>query len=143
MDDVADKQMLVSLLEAGKISDKTFASLFNIDKNIERRNIVEEQKAGIKDSLEVQNYQQKAVTDLTEKAKQEEFMTNSSTSNINQEALMQEADAVIQRLEQMEAGQRKSELDRIQKENFVMYAMVTARMRFEDQKAQTANKGGE
>lgn len=142
LDDIADKQMLISLLQNGKISEKTFTSLFNINNESERRSIQEERKRSIKDDMDAQQYQQDLFGDIQEKARQEEFMENSSSQTINQAAILQEADQLIQRFQQMDDGQKRSEMDRIEKENFVLYSVVKAREEFEGQKARTAASNG-
>jgi hypothetical protein len=51
-------------------------------------------------------------------------MSNNSFSNINQQALMDEAQINVDQLMQMDEGSRKSQLDEMSKTNYIMYGVV-------------------
>ena len=79
-------------------------------------------------------------TSLEDKIKQESMMENSNVWNMNQQAILQQADAMVQQLSQLPYGMKKSKLDSLEKENQVLYAVVKWRMDFQEQKNNTAAK---
>ena len=137
MDDLAEKQLLFQLYQNQKISDNTMASMFKLDSSSERNKMEAEQKDNIKETNSIQAFQQEQAQNLEEKAKTEAMLANSSTEQINQQAIMQEADNMVAQLEQMQQGERKSQLDRLQKENWLLYAATKERMEFNEQKDKT------
>jgi len=142
IDDIADKQNMLNLLQAGKVSGHTALDFFDLDYHKEQERMMEEQKEDIRRQLELQRYQQDVATSLEDKIKQESMMENSSAWNINQTAIIQEADTYVQQLQSMDYGVRKSKLDELAKENPVLYAVVRWRMEFLDQKQKTQSQDG-
>jgi len=140
VDDIAEKQIVLKLLDEGKISDSTVSAMFKLDSQMERERILEEQKRGIREQSELQQFQQEITQNLEEKAKTEAMLSQSSTKQVNQQAIMQEADSIAQQLLQLQQGQRRSELDRLQKEDWLLYAAVKDRMEFLEQKQVTELK---
>jgi len=138
VDDMTEKQLLLSLYQNQKISDHTIASMFKLDAKTESDRLVEESKTSARGQMEIQSYQQELNQDLEEKAKQEAMLSQSSTEQVNQQAIMQEADQMAQQLAQMEAGQRRSEMDRLQKDNWLLYVATKERMEFNGRKDATA-----
>jgi len=137
IDDINDKQNMLGLLQQGKVSGHTALNFFDIDYREEQQRILEEQKEDIRRQLEIQRYQQTIATDLEDKIKQESMMQNSSAWNINQTAIIQQADAYVQQFSQLDPGLMKSKMDELAKENPVLYAVVKWRMEFLKQKQQT------
>ena len=137
IDDYAEKQILLQLYNANKISDSTMASLFKLDAQTENERMEEETKEGIRTRNDIQEYQRSLAQNLEEKAKTEAMLTQSSTEQVNQQAIMQEADQMAAQLSQMEAGQRRSEMDRLQKDNWLLYAATKDRMEFNARKEAT------
>jgi len=140
MDDLQEKQTILSLYQNGKISDHTVSALFNYEADVEARKLTEEQKKAIKTQKELEEYQQQLSQNLEEKAKTEAMLNNSSTEQVNQQAIMQEADSVAQQLAQLDQTRKRSELDRLQKENWLLYVAVKDRMEFNERKDITALK---
>jgi hypothetical protein len=138
IDDIAEKQILLSLYQQQKLSDHTMASMFKLDAKMENDKMLEEHKLGVKAQFDIQEYQRQIAQNLEEKAKTEAMLSQSSTQQVNQQAIMQEADQMAAQLQQMEAGQRKSEMDRLQKENWLLYVATKERMEFNAQKDATA-----
>ena len=126
LDDIAEKQILLGLHQMGKVSDHTMAAYFKLDSQSEAEKQVEEAKANARNNMTVQKFNQEISQSLEEKAKTEAYLANSSSQQLNQEALRQEAEQVAEQFKQMEGGQRKSAMDSLQKENFVLWAMVKA-----------------
>jgi hypothetical protein len=140
VDDMAEKQILLSLYQQQKISDHTIASLFKMDSAMEADRIQEEQKRMARDQADVQEFQQEISQNLEEKAKTEAMLSQSSTQQVNQQAIMQEADQMAQQLSGLDQSQRKSEMDRLQKENWLLYVATKERMEFNEQKQMTEMK---
>lgn len=138
IDDLAEKQILLQLYQAQKVSDHTMASMFKLDAKSENDRMAEESKVGVRTTQELQAYQQSVSQNLEEKAKTEAMLSTSSTQQVNQQAIMQEADQMAAQLAQMDAGQKKSEMDRMQKENWILYAATKERMEFNGRKDATA-----
>jgi hypothetical protein len=126
IDDLAEKSAIIQLAMSGpnKISAGTLFELFNLDSVTEHKRIENEQKQDVKQQLEIQNYQQEIASSIEERAKSAAQMSNNSFSNINQQALMQEAQQYVEQLIQMDDGARKSQLDEMSKTNYVMYSTV-------------------
>lgn len=140
IDDAQEKQLMLSLLQAGKVSGHTALNFFDIDYRQEQSRIEKEQKEDIRRQLEMQQYQQELSTSLEDKIKQESMMENSNIWNINQQAILQQADAMVQQISQLPYGEKKSKLDGLEKENPILYAVVKWRLEFQNQKASTEAK---
>ena len=150
IDDLQEKAAIIQLATQGGgiISTGTLLELFNMDANTERKRNIEEQKAMVKEQLELQRYQQQVQTSLEEKARAEEALSRSSFNQLNQQALMQEAETYVEQLLQLDEGERKSRLDELAKTNYILYATVKALMEMKTRKAiymagKQALKGGE
>jgi hypothetical protein len=128
IDDLAEKSAIIQLAMSGqnKISAGTLFELFNLDSVTEQKRIDNEQKETIKQQLELQNYQQEVASSIEERAKSAAQMSNNQFSNINQQALMQEAQQYVEQLTMMDDGARKSQLDEMSKTNYIMYSTVKA-----------------
>ena len=140
IDDAQEKQLILSLLQANKVSAHTALNIFGLNHDEEREKIVEEQKQSIEDQLEVQNYQQEVSTSIEDKIKQESMMENSNVWNLNQQAILQQADTMVQQISQLPYGAKKSKLDELEKDNQVLYAVVKWRLEFLNQKQGTQAK---
>lgn len=140
IDDTQEKQLTLSLLQMGKVSNHTALNLFGLDYRQEMNRIKEEQKEQIRMQLEIQHYQQEISTSLEDKIRQESMIENSNIWNINQQAILQQADAIVQQLMNLPYGAKKSKLDELEKENPVLYAVVKWRMEFLEQKQTTQAK---
>ena len=140
IDDAQEKQLILSLLQANKVSAHTALNIFGLNHDEEREKIIEEQKQSIEDQLEIQNYQQEISTSIEDKIKQESMMENSNVWNLNQQAILQQADAMVQEIAPLPYGAKKSKLDQIEKDNPVLYAVVKWRLEFLTQKQNTEAK---
>jgi len=136
VDDLAEKSAIVQLAMSGpdKISAGTLFELFNLDAINERRRLENEQKEQIKQQLELQDYQQEVASSIEERAKSAAQMANNSFSNINQQALMQEAEMYVEQLLQMDEGTRRSQLDEMAKTNYILYGVVKALLEMKQNK---------
>ena len=148
LDDIAEKSALIQLFTSGQgnISKEKMMEIFNVDSGVEKSRIKDELKEDIDNQYDIQDYQKEKALSLEEQAKNEANMSNGSFAQLNQNALIQEADTQAQQLMQMDPGQRKSSLDEMSKTNQILYAVVKSRMEFHQQKqgyqaAQEANQG--
>ena len=134
LDDIAEKQVLLGLHQMGKVSDHTMAAYFKLDAAAEAEKQVEEAKLNARNNMEVQKHSQGVAQSLEEKAKTEAMLSNTSSQQLNQEALRQEAEQVAQQFQAMQQGQRQSAMDSLQKNNFVLWAMVKAALEIGERK---------
>jgi len=135
IDDLQEKATIVQLAAQNSgISRETLMEIFNMDAEVERNQLIREQKDDIKTNLEIQKYQQDVQQSIEEKARAEEAQNNSSFQNLDQQMLLQEADTQVQQLMQMQDGQRRSALDEMAKTNYILYATVKARIDMAQQK---------
>lgn len=136
VDDLAEKAAIIQLATSGqnKISAGTLFELFNLDAMTESKRIENEEKSNIKQQLELQNYQQEVNSDIEQRAKSAAQMENSSFENINQQALMQEAQMYVDQMRQMDSGSRKSQLDEISKQNYILYSTVKSLLDMQENK---------
>ncbi len=141
IDDIAEKQILLSLYQQQKLSDHTMASMFKLDAKSENDRMSEEMKVGVRTRAELEEFNRSITQNLEEKAKTEAMLSTSSTQQVNQQAIMQEADEMAARLNQMDSGMKKSEMDRLQKENWLLYVATKERLDFNAQKNATQAAG--
>ncbi len=128
VDDLAEKSAIIQLAMSGpdKISAGTLFELFNLDAVTEQKRIESETKNGIRKQIELSQYQTEVASDIEQRARSAAQMANNSFTNINQQALMQEAQMYVEQLMQMDDGARKSQLDEMSKTNYIMYSTVKA-----------------
>ena len=140
VDDIQDKQIALGMHEKGKLSDHTMADMLGIDAQTESDRMIAEQKLGARMQMEIQKYMQGIAQNLAEKAETEAMLNSSSTQQLNQQAIMQEADNMAQTLSQLPDGQKRSEMDRLQKENWILYVATKERLEFNERKNITEAK---
>jgi hypothetical protein len=128
IDDLAEKSAIIQLAMSGpdKISSGTLFELFNLDSVTEQKRIENEQKESVKQQIEMRNYQQEVASSIEERARSAAQMSNNQFANINQQALMQEAQQYVEQMMQMDEGTRRSQLDEMAKTNYIMYSTVKA-----------------
>jgi len=140
IDDSNDKANMLNLFQSGKVSSHTALDFFNISYRDEQKRLLEEQKDEFRRNQEMQQWQQEIATSLADKIRQESMMENSSTNNLNQTAILQEADSYAEQMASLDYGTKKSKLDELSKSNPVLYAVVKWRLEFMDQKRTTEAK---
>jgi len=140
IDDAQEKQLMMSLAQSGQVSQHTALDFFGIDYRQEQNRIQKEQEEKIRRNLEMQHFQQQISTSLEDKIRQESMIENSNVWNLNQQAILQQADSIAQQIQQLPYGAKKSKLDSLEKENPVLYAVVKWRIDFMQQKADTEAK---
>jgi len=140
LDDNSDKANMVNLFQTGKVSSHTMLDFFNISYKEEQERLLEEQKDSFRRQQNMQQWQQDISTSLEEKIRQESMIENSSSNNLNQSAIINEADSYAQQFANLDYGTRKSKMDELSKSNPVLYAVVKWRMEFMEQKRVTEAK---
>lgn len=136
VDDLQEKAAIMQLASSGQgfISQSTMLEMFNMDSGTEQKRQVADQKEQVKNQLELQRYQQDVATSIEEKAKAAAQMNNSNFQNLNQQALMQEAQQYVDQMLQMDDGARKSQLDEMSKTNYILYGVVKSLLDMQDNK---------
>lgn len=128
VDDVQQKGMLIQFgKESGWLSDAKQAQLFDIDAEEQWRVIEEESLDRVRRNARMEQAAQKLQTSLAAEAAQAAQSTGAGL-NYDQQAVIAEADALVDQLMQMDEGLRKSNLHALQTEDMVMYAVVIQRL---------------
>ena len=133
IDDVQQKQTLLSLNQVspdGKpwISKKTLGEPFEIDPAKEREQLKQEALDAVRFDQEVQAEVMKLQNTLAQQVQAQQAM-GQQTLQYDQQAVIAEADQIVQQLMQLDPGSRRSQTDALQKEDYVMYSVVTSRLR--------------
>ena len=126
IDDAAQKQSLINL-NAMKplVSDGTILDLHDMDINKERDKRQQEMLDETRFMMETQQKMAKLQNSLAEQATQE---SQSGTGlSYNPQAVIAEAEGIIQQMEQMDPGSQKSLMAQLSQEDPVMYAVVKDR----------------
>lgn len=142
VDDLQEKAAIVQLAASGQgmISTSTMLEMFNMDAASENKRMLAEQKTGVKNNIDLQNYQQEVATSIEERAKNAAQMNNSNFQTLNQQSLMAEAQQYVDQLMQMDDGSRKSALDEMSKTNYILYGVVRALLEMNKGKQDYANQ---
>ncbi len=138
IDDMERKQLIMQLWSQGKISDSTIAEMFELDLDKERERILENQIAEEKSQTKIKTELDKLRNSLSEKAKQQ---ANVGALNYNDpQAVIAAADQKVQELSQLDPNTRRSQMDALQGEDPIMYAVVKDRMEQMQQNQNAAAK---
>jgi hypothetical protein len=125
VDDVAQKNVLVQINQVKPIiSDTTIAEVFGYD-------LKKERKLRMQEALDEARFQiemQKSVSDIQNNLGQQARTQAGSAPPYNPQQIVQQADQLVQQLSGLDHGSRKSELDKLQKEDFVLYAVTAKRL---------------
>lgn len=138
VDDTEAKQLLISLAtgQAGQqyVSMTTVMDRLGIDLEEERDKRLQETLDETRHQLRVQDEQKKLQSNLAQQVQQQ--TQNAQGLNYDQQAVIAQADQIVQQITQMDEGSRRSQLDSLSKEDAVMYAVVIQRL--EDSQTQQA-----
>lgn len=138
VDDTEAKQLLISLAtgQAGQqyVSMTTVMDRLGIDLEEERDKRLQETLDETRHQLRVQDEQKKLQNNLAQQVQQQ--TQNAQGLNYDQQAVIAQADQIVQQITQMDEGSRRSQLDSLSKEDAVMYAVVIQRL--EDSQTQQA-----
>lgn len=128
IDDLQKKATIVNMALQGNgtVSNSTIMDMFNIDSQREKDRLMREKKRDVTEQLELQNFQKEQMASIEQRARDKEQLGKSQFSQLNQQSLMEEAQTTAQQLMQMDHSTRKSQLDQLSKDNYIMYGVVRA-----------------
>lgn len=126
IDDVQQKQMMMQAdATYNLLSRRTVAEVLDVDYDEEQEQMKQEMLDQIRDDAEMQREAQKIQESLAERA-QAQAMQGTGMA-YDQQAVIAEAEAIVQELANMPEGQRRSYLSSLQAEDYVMYSVVIQR----------------
>jgi hypothetical protein len=140
VEDTMDKQMKFQMytqgLQMGRriISDKTMADMLQLDLDEEEDQIKQEELDSVRRSNEMTIETQKLQNNMAQQAQME--AQQQQGAGYNQQAIIGQADQIVQQLSQLDDGMRRSQLDRLMKEDYILYSVVSQRW-------EAATKGGQ
>jgi hypothetical protein len=139
IDDVQQKQLILQLNQQSQlISNTTIAELNDFDLKKERERRMQEQLDEVRFQQEMQQKMQQLQQSLAQQARSQ-AMIGQTGLQYDQQAVIGQADQLLQELMGLDPGMRKSRLHALQVEDYVMYSVVTKRM--EEMESQAAYQG--
>jgi hypothetical protein len=150
IDDVQQKALMLQLNQADPqggawISKRTMGEAFDIDPADERKWRKQEAIDDARAAMELQTEMQKQQNTLAAQSRTQAQMGQQPLA-YDQQAVIAQADQILQQIMGLDEGSRRSQLAALQKEDMVMYAVVKERMQAEqtaaNHQAITAAKGG-
>lgn len=144
IDDVQQKTLLLQLNAASPdqqpwISKKTLGEPFDIDPDKEGDLLDQETLAGVRRQQKLQMEIQKLQNTLAAQVQAQQAM-GSQAIQYDQQAVIAQADQLVQQMQGFDPGTRRSQLHALQAEDAVMYAVVTMRLRDADTQSMAAMK---
>jgi hypothetical protein len=139
IDDVENKQIKLQLWQAQLVSDSTIASMLDIDLAHERKQRHEDSLKSAKQQTETQIAIQRDQQSLSTQAQQGALQSQGGL-RYDQQAVIAQADMLVQQLAQLPEGTRTSRLDALKGEDFVMYAVTVQRLQQAQQDQDAAAK---
>lgn len=152
VDDVEQKRLILALNENPQkplISDESIADQFGFDLEEERKkrfqNMIDEVRAQQTFQQEAQQLQ----STMAQKIQAQMAMGGAAGVQYDQQAVIAQAEQLVQQLMSMDPGMRKSQLHSLQTEDYVMYSVVVQRLEEaqksmqNEAKAQISGGGGQ
>jgi hypothetical protein len=137
VEDTESKQMLINMAtgQTGQqfVSMTTVMERLDIDLDEEREKRLQEALDETRHQQRVQNEVRKLQNNLAQQVQQQS--QGGQGLNYDQQAVIAQADQIVQQIMQMDPGTRRSQLHSLQTEDAVMYAVVVQRL--EDQQNQS------
>ena len=132
IDDVQQKTLLIQLNQADPssgpwISKTTLGEAFNVDPGEERKKREQEQLDDIRSQQRMQVETQKLQNNLAAQVQAQSAMGQQGLQ-YDQQAVIAQADQLVQQFMGFDPGTRRSQLAALQKEDAVMYAVVEMRL---------------
>lgn len=128
LDDDMRQQFILQLWQQQKVSDTTVNKLFGVDSDFERKQRREDALADMRGQMETDREVQKLQTSLSQQAQQQAASAQMGGLGYDQQAVIAQADQTVQQLAGLDEGSRRSQLDALQGEDLVMYAVVKERL---------------
>lgn len=150
IDDVQQKALLLQLNVADPqggpwISKRTMGEAFDIDPTDERKWRKQEALDDARAAMELQNEMTKQQNTLGQRARSQAQLGQQPLA-YDQQAVIAEADQIVQQMMGLDDGSRRSQMHALQTEDLVMYAVVKERLAAQttamNHEAITAAKGG-
>jgi hypothetical protein len=125
VDDVQQKNLMIQLNQTKPIiSDTTVAEVLGYDLKKERDLRMQEALDEARFQMDVQ----KKISDLQNSLGNQARQQAGSAPPYNPMQIVQQADQLVQQLSGLDHGSKKSELDKLKSEDFVMYSVVSKRL---------------
>jgi len=139
LDDTDNKNLKLQLWQAGKVSDTTIAEMLGIDSDQERKQRKEDTLATLKADQELEIESHKIQNSISAQAQQQAIQSQGGMA-YDQQQILAQADPIAQEFAQMDPGTKRSRLDALQSEDYVMYCVVKDRLQQIDQDQMAALK---
>jgi hypothetical protein len=137
IDDTEKKQLFTQLWSQQKISFTTLCEMFEIDPSNERDQMIEDALADARSQMKLQAEMQRIQQSPSQTARQQ-AAAGQGRQAYDQQAMIGQADQIVQEMMQYDVGTRRSRMDSLKSEDIVMYALVRERTEQaqQDQEAQ-------
>lgn len=124
LDDVENKQLKIQLWQSQLLSNSTLAEMVDIDLDHERKQRREDALADARAEQETQIALQKAQRSLSNQAQQQALQSAGGPA-YDQQAILASAQPLAEEIASYDAGTRRSRMDSLKGEDFIMYCVVT------------------
>lgn len=124
LDDVENKQLKIQLWQSQLLSNSTLAEMIDIDLDHERKQRREDALADARAEQETQIALQKAQRSLSNQAQQQALQSAGGPA-YDQQAILASAQPLAEEIASYDAGTRRSRMDSLKGEDFIMYCVVT------------------
>jgi len=141
VDDVQQKQLILQLWEAGKISDTTASEYFDINFEEERKKLISDNEQNAKTEQKMNRVMADIQNNIAEQLRQQEM---GDPLSYDPQAVMQVAQEQAMQLTQLPAEERKNALAQMEQTDPVLHAVVQKEVRsiFSTQQAQGVGQEG-
>lgn len=128
VDDTEQKMALMQLHQVlgAPLSKERMLEGYDVDLDKERERTLQEQLDDLKSQMKLQAESQRLMNSASMQA--EQAATQGMGLSYNSQAVLAQADQLVQQLTQMEQGDRQSQMSHLSQEDPVMYAVVKDRM---------------
>jgi hypothetical protein len=131
IDDTTQKQFTANLymqgLQSGQnvVSEHTMAELNDLDRDKEKKHIKQEALDRVREQHELQIEMEKLQNNLRNRTQAEAYQTQSV--QYNQQALISQADQLVQQLASVDPATRQSQLHSLEVDDYVLWCIVSRR----------------
>ena len=125
VEDIARKQLTIELARGGILSWATVAEEFGWDLSKERTRRVEEAIDEVRTQSEIEQRVARYQNSLARQAQQ----AMGGSSNYDPQQVLAQADQLVMQFEGLPHGERRSQLDQLKEQDYVMYSVVVSRLR--------------
>lgn len=131
IDDVQQKTLLLNLAQTkpNLLSDTSIAEMFEKDLGEEREKQMQEQLDTNRFQQELQQELQKQQNTLAAQVQAQAAAQQQPGLNYDQQQIIAHADTMVQQMAALDPGSRRSQLHQLESEDYVMYSVVSARLK--------------